>query len=473
MQKKIIFVTLFLLLIPTLCLAGKAYYVDPKAPTGGNGSYLKPWNSIAQVNAYNFSTSDKLYFRAGTTLLMTAQFTVKWGGTSNDRAVIGAYHVIGGQPVVGLGGNARPVLDGNEWTVPTREGYGAIISHRDRIGYLTIQDLEIRNSGAQGIQLGNTYGVTGLSNTHHIVRNCVIVRPWRQGISVARASYNLIEGNTISNSSYGHNKPNRVGGAGIEITGMHDELSAVHNIVRNNVVFRAAFEGIGAYKQARYTIIEDNVAYDSAVNIYISRSRNQIIRNNLVYCTPNAYRGANQCRNITMVSEVGNLGDYSFEVPIGGNEVYGNYIAGGNSGIEMGVYSDVLIGQKESKIYNNRVVDNNANFKFNRDTTGDWRDNIIRENFSFSYTSGFVHTNRMSPNGVAWENNHHNTTVATVTGNAAASAILNKKMLVKNAGWRNLGPGKITKDDFVFVNEEASSDKTIDQVSNLRVFSKP
>ena len=72
---------LIFLLIPSVCF-GANYYVDPGAAAGGNGSHDTPWNSIAQVNAATFATSDRLYFKAGTTLTMTAPMNIRWSGTA-------------------------------------------------------------------------------------------------------------------------------------------------------------------------------------------------------------------------------------------------------------------------------------------------------------------------------------------------------------------------------------------------------
>ena len=99
--------------------AGTAYYVDPSAAGGGTGTYASPWNSIAQVNAKAFSAGDDVYFKAGTTLVMTAQLTIDWHGTDTDPVVIGAYY---GDGLFGLNGGARPILLGSHTTpVPSSE----------------------------------------------------------------------------------------------------------------------------------------------------------------------------------------------------------------------------------------------------------------------------------------------------------------------------------------------------------------
>ena len=189
-----------ILLVPSICF-GANYYVDPTyngSNGSSNGSYSRPWTTIAEVNRYSFSTGDGLYFKVGTRLVMTEPLSIGWNGSAEKRAVVGAYF---GKDQFGLDGSDRPILDGNNWMVPPRDSYQGLIQHKNRSGYVTIQDLKVLNSGKRGISLGNSSNVP-YPDTFNIVRNCEVYRPWGSGIVVERASHNLIENNIVTATSY-------------------------------------------------------------------------------------------------------------------------------------------------------------------------------------------------------------------------------------------------------------------------------
>ena len=107
------FVLAFLVLVSVCFVSSAEYYVDFSASVDGDGSFESPWNNIRSVNLNSMSTGDDVYFKVGTIREITAQedkLIVNWGGTANDRAVIGAYY---GKGLFGLNGLERPVLDGN------------------------------------------------------------------------------------------------------------------------------------------------------------------------------------------------------------------------------------------------------------------------------------------------------------------------------------------------------------------------
>ena len=441
---------LAILLIPSLCF-GANFYVDPTyngANGSGNGSYSRPWTTIDQVNNYSFSTSDDLYFRAGTRLYMKNRLRINWSGKANNRVVVGAFY---GENKFGLGGKARPILDGLKNTVPTKGSYSGLIEARDIAGYVTIKDLEIRDSGGAGIRLGNNSSATSFKNTYCTISNCTITRPWRRGIEVARSSYNLIENNKISYPSYGQNKPDRIMGAGIEITGMNNESLTQNNVVRGNTVHGGSAEGIGLYQRARYNIVENNIVYDCRTyHIYLDKTKNNTVRNNLVYSTAGGDTGS----GIAVASE---LHVYEYESSLGWHDIHDNYIAGLRNGIKVSIPDGAKEGHKNISIYNNRLVDNYKNLNFSNDNIGDWADNKIYRNYSFIFTAGLKHSGDMSPRSFTWDRNYYNNNYSTVTGNAARNAIFNNISLQKTSGWGNLQPGQVDKSFFAFGGETSSS----------------
>jgi parallel beta-helix repeat protein len=106
-------------------------------------------------------------------------------------------------------------------------------------------------------------------------------------------------------------------------------------------------------------------------------------------------------------------------------------------------------------IYNNRLVDNDSNFKiWDFQSTGGVN---INTNISAIYTSGLVHVDGGSNANVNWSNNEWNT---TVTGRPATNAVYADRFVNKGvgvppgwAGWRSLVAGSVTTDTFALTGE--------------------
>ena len=456
---------LLLLLIPSVCF-GANYYVDPTyngSNGNSNGTFLRPWTTISQVNSHKFSTGDNLYFKAGTVMVMPGILNITWSGTPNNRVIIGAYRGEGLFDNIPF--NEKPVLDGSKHTVPTQGGWSGMIQHLNGPGYVTIQDLEIRDSGAVGINLGqsSTEFISDHINAYYIVRRCSVYRPWRQGVLIGRSSNNLVENNYFFETSYGRERSSsRLGGASIEFTGMQMPGTTRFNIARSNLVVRP-HEGIGVYKQASDSLIENNTLYDGRTyHIYLGKTLNNVVRHNLVYGTPNA-RYVGRGAGIALFSEIH---EYGNEPPIGNNQVYNNYIAGMMWGLHWGISPGATVGMKGNRIYNNRLVDNMINISTQR-SNEDFSDNRIFDNYSFIYTDSYIdhngntviprHVNVTSLIGTTWSGNFF-TTPPIVTGNATTGSFLNKVQLKKTTGWRNLKPGKVDRSFFAFTGESLDLD---------------
>lgn len=435
----------FLLVVPAVGFAGTAYYVNPQAPNGGNGSFEKPWNSLAQINNFKFKNGDDLYFKAGTTLNMTGRLFVNWHGSAGDRVVIGAYY---GKNLFGINGGSRPVLNGNK-NQPADLDFALV--HYAGPGYVTIQDLHIKNSRAIGITVAEVYNVDKRRSTHNELKNNIVTDSGRQGIVLSRSSYSLIENNLVDGTSqtptYTAASPTvpRYAGAGMEITGMGVEATTQYNTVRGNTI-RRCNESLGIYQGAQYTTVENNTIYDIAgVGIYAANSRNGVIRNNLVYgidpkqsknhLQPDRGRGP-----LIWIDVEGHLAN-TVKVT-GGWEICNNYLAGGMTGIWLQCNSNHLgVFQKGNKIYNNIIVDCDRNFWLHQAVNG-WSGNEIYNNFSFIFSPGMVHVQGMtSPPGVTWRKNYFNSKVG---GNAGADLNQSSVSLNRTNGWRNLPYGTVS-----------------------------
>lgn len=449
--------TVFLLfLTSSTAWAGTAYYVDPTAAGGGTGTYASPWNSIAQVNAKAFSAGDDVYFKAGTTLTMTTHLLVDWHGTESDPVVIGAYY---GKGLFGLNNAARPILLGNKIT-PVPSGIYTALIHYVGPGYVTVQDVHVKNSYGLGFQLSEGYYADGRRSIGNVVRNCITQDSGRQGILLARTSYSLVEDCFVDGASQ---TPEPLasgvigyGGGGIEISGMNRETS-VHNVVRGNTVRRAG-ESIGNYLGARYTIIENNIVYDMGrVGIYAANSRDGVIRNNIVYWNNPEESQNHLAPRMPLRAGLIHIdaeGHVATTIKVtGGWEIYGNYLAGGRVGIWLECNSNQYgVYQVNNKIHDNVIVDCDRNFWIHQAVTG-WTGNEIYNNYSFLFTSGFVHYYAdSSPIGVTFSGNHYNTLVNTPAGNAATGAVYDDPDLVRVTGWRDMpvnGSADVSWWDFV------------------------
>jgi Right handed beta helix region len=144
----------FLLLMPagSALAAGTTYYVNCAAATDGNGSSASPWNNLTTVNSKSFAPGDSLLFNRGTTC--AGSFVFSSSGTSTSPITIGAY-----------GTGALPAIDGT--------GQNRAVKLLDT-SYVTMQDLEVKNSKVWGILLTTDHDAPAVGITlenlvvHHV-----------------------------------------------------------------------------------------------------------------------------------------------------------------------------------------------------------------------------------------------------------------------------------------------------------------
>ncbi len=143
---------LFLMLGSPALAAGTSYYVNCAAASDGNGSSTSPWNNLTTVNSKTFAPGDSLLFNRGTTCV--GSFVFSSSGTSANRITIGAY-----------GTGALPVIDGT--------GQNRAVKLLDT-SYVTMQDLEVKNSRVWGVLLTTDHDAPAVGITlknlvvHHV-----------------------------------------------------------------------------------------------------------------------------------------------------------------------------------------------------------------------------------------------------------------------------------------------------------------
>src|SRR5438094_395662 len=69
--------------------AESTYYVDCRAPAGGDGSRTEPWNTLTTVNAHTFVPGDRILFRRNTGC--RGSLAPKGSGAEGSPIVVDAY----------------------------------------------------------------------------------------------------------------------------------------------------------------------------------------------------------------------------------------------------------------------------------------------------------------------------------------------------------------------------------------------
>jgi parallel beta-helix repeat protein len=434
-----LFLILLFVLIPLLGYAGTSYYVDCEDAGTDSGTFANPWQSIAKVNDQSFSTGDDVYLAVNTTCNSTEEFQITWSGTSGDWVVIGAYY---GDGQFGLNGNSRPIINAS--------GVGSYPSYLNAIevvrtdysaSYVKIADLRVEESPSYGIVYSKT--------NNFEVDNCYVYRSKRQGIIISKTHTGTVSDNTVQEASY-LTSP----GAGIEIHG-GQVIDLTYGVtVTRNTVFHS-YEGIGFYGKTRNSTMEYNISYDNRLyHLYIASSSLNVMRYNIAYesvdygppggepdgkerdvmiAVDNEHHGAITCYNT-------------------GNEVYGNLVAGGKTGIHLQCTYCIEVpadncGLTNTKVYNNTIVDmTQYNIRVYAQT-GDWSGNEIKNNVSWTLSGG-NHISPCAPTGVTFDYNLWDEDPGTGNCDDAQDPANASPDLAQSTGWQSMTAGSVDGTEF-------------------------
>ena len=426
---------------------GADHYVDCSAGTNGSGTYASPWNNIGSVNSHSFSTGEDVYFKVNTTCILTSdsdRLQIDWGGSSSNRAIIGAYY---GDGLFGLNGNPRPRIDGDSNTYPNIS-QGLINVQSDSVDYVTVKDLKLQYSGGYGIwvQFSDSINVDNC-HTYRTSANGIIYGGFGGGVNTGVISNNIVEGAGYPSFTGG--------GAALEVFSGNVEGYTKNITVEYNTVFSSKQEGIGFYKKVTNSIMQYNVVYDIRLaHLYIDAGKNNIIRYNLTYDDSGGlFSGTGT--GIAINNEKAR--PYCFN---GNNEIYGNLIAGQAAGINLGCSEQedtpTCYCYENSKVYNNTLVDNWYNFRIWDPSSDDSLE--VKNNISWTITSGTSHSDNYSPAGVTWS---HNLFDDSVSGNAATNAVIGTPDMSKTSGWRSLTAGAVDGTEFSIGSGSAGIDAAL------------
>ena len=458
-MKKLLLTIFFILLSPVWAGATDYYVKDDGNDSNTGLSDAQAWLTITKVNSFAFTDGDDVYFKCGDTW-SGIQLTIDWDGVDGDNnSIIGAYYMVGETETIGVNGDGRPIIEGAGQTVPAADT--GLVRYRNQTGgYVTIQDLNIRDSNAYGIEASHSYVDANPQFSYVTINNCYVYRPRSAGIVVVRGNHCLVEDNTVQQAGY-----NGTGcSAGI---GAFQE-GTWNTTIRTNTSFGNQCEGIDAGRKCLGTIIEYNVAYDNKnANFYSDSEAGTIFRYNLSYSRSDAdllaaYGWDRTTWGIGVDNELA-----SGYCNTGQAKIYGNLIAGVKQGImisceyEIGSGGDPDCNQTDNLIYNNTVIDCDYNFYFN--AQDGWSGNEVKNNISYTITAGtnHIYPTAGSPTGITFSHNNFDEDPCDVC-NADDNAVLGIPGISKTTGWRALTAGAVDGTEFALTNTSPCIDAGTD-----------
>jgi hypothetical protein len=246
---------------------GDTYYASPTG--GGSTCSLASPCSLA-TGLGKLTDGDTLYLRGGSYTGGATTFATN--GSSSSRITISGYP------------GETAIIDGQN-TYPG-DCYSFLVNISG--DYVTIQNLQIKNSYGAGLTLTGDY-----SNATNIVMDYV----GETGI-VAQGTGNIIDGCTVSRNGQGYVQSRcSYWGSAICSTG-------TNATIKNSTAYNNRGEGFNSYLGATGTIIQDNISYDNgSVGLYLDSTTYATAQRNLVYYTSSAPYGRASC--ITVGGETG------------------------------------------------------------------------------------------------------------------------------------------------------------------------
>ncbi|MCB0034048.1 MAG: DNRLRE domain-containing protein, partial [Anaerolineales bacterium] len=249
----------------SLCFGG--IHVAPNgSDSSGNGGYTTPYQTLAKA-VEQAQAGSQICLREG--VYPAVNVTLDKSGTAAQPLIIQAYP-----------GEAAVLDGGNNTSSCTTDN----ILNVTNAAYVEILDLELRNSGGQGIQLLNTANITVRNNRlHHICQR-----------GIGGSGDNL----TIENNEVWQAVQENTNEALLSIGGWspgigterHSNNAPSKNVViRNNYVHDMWGEGIEV-QSADGAVVSGNIVHDTySVNIYIDNTRNVTLDGNLMYALTHTY----------------------------------------------------------------------------------------------------------------------------------------------------------------------------------------
>jgi PKD repeat protein len=295
------------------------YYVDGSRPgnSPGDGSSAQPWKTLASA-LERVQPGDEVRVRTATyreTLSIGVRNTT-WKADTGHRPVLdGRYN----EELFNAGQNVLPPPSSGNY-LPTRSGH--MISCREE--GVTVDGFIIQNSAGGGV---------GVSRSNVTVRNCRIDFTYDSAVTVnpgaAFIDNVVVENNVCTRVSMKYYDPTNTSGGQGGVSGVIKMGRTRDGFIRNNVCAYGFGEGINVGKGSYRITVEGNVVHTcNHVHIYINRSVDTIVRNNLVYHlhTPAHLGPDNEApAGIIIGDESTSRGEWPSSA---GGEIYNNLVVG-------------------------------------------------------------------------------------------------------------------------------------------------
>ncbi len=280
------------------------YYVSNSGSNSNSGtSTVNPWRTVGKVNSFNFSTSDRIYFKGGDTFSDAAELRISHSGTSGNYVIIGSY------------GSGKATLRGNWGYNDFSCGYNPYFKVVDGTRYFRVENLRLT-----------------LAEVAYESENCRdfevvdvdIDRICRFSIRTRGSQDLLIDGCTTDDTARewldGSNPP----------WPGNLSIGSDRAIIRDTVVTDCYGEGITP--SGEDNLVEGCTCVDNwSESIYVIDSNKSVIRNNLILGTTNNdfHRYNHNGRSFPggAFSIVKEPGSNRPGIPITQNDVYNNLCA--------------------------------------------------------------------------------------------------------------------------------------------------
>jgi hypothetical protein len=249
------------------------YYVDANSGNdSNNGSSNQPWKKLSKALS-TVQPGDEVRIRTGVyheELPINVANTTWKADTGHKPVLDGRYHE-------GLFENGKlPFPEPGNGYLP--EGQGNMV--RCREDGITLDGLTIQNCAGTGI---------GCSASNVTIRNCRLDFTYDSSIKINPTTFYIdnvvVENNVCTRSSMRYFDPNRENPNGSQsVNGVCKIGRTRDGIIRNNVFAFGHGEGINVDKGSSRILVEGNIVHTcNHVHIYINRSIDPIVRNNLIY----------------------------------------------------------------------------------------------------------------------------------------------------------------------------------------------
>lgn len=321
------------------------YYVDGNTGNdSNNGSSGQPWKQLAKaINAVH--PGDEVRIRTAVyheELPINVENTTWKADTGHKPVLDGRYHD-------GLFENGRlPTPEPGHGYLPLPEGEGTMV--RLRADGVTVDGLTIQNCAGSAL---------GASASDTTIRNCRVDFTYRTGIKINAGvviDNVVIENNICTRLVQRLFDPNRDPDSESQAAGAAITMVRVRDgIIRNNVFAYSMGEGIDVDKGSYRLTVEGNIVHTcNHVHIYVNRSIDPIIRNNLIYHLYHEdYLGVDPKPPAAIIFGDENTSNPAFPFSSGG-QIYNNIVIG---------LGKLFMVRNNSHNYNTQL--NNAYIGFN------------------------------------------------------------------------------------------------------------